>query len=97
LPDDKGAKVEDPRTVPVEKPRKRHVMVIRNGTQHEKAIFTEGDEDEDFSGSSDSSKKDTRDDKPAEKKEAPKQPAAKPADAGGPNPFGKSMRTKRIQ
>ena len=105
--DDKAPKVEEPKPVAVEKPRKRHVMTIINGTQKEKAIFHE-EEDEDVASSAavaakaneeEAAKPDEKKDaKPEAKKDSPK-PADKAAPAAPPvpNPFGKSTRTKRIQ
>jgi Flp pilus assembly protein CpaB len=69
---DAGGKPEDP---PVTRPRKRHVMTIINGTQREKAVFTEGGEDEDVAGG-DGGSSEGGEEKPAAK------PAAKPAPVG---------------
>lgn len=99
-----AARAEEPvrSAPPVEKPRKRHVMTIINGTQREKAIFHD-DDDEDVASSppvrsaaaNDPAKNEEKADKPEAKKDASK-PADKPA-AGAPSPFGKSNRAKRIQ
>jgi pilus assembly protein CpaB len=73
--DDKGPKVEEPPVVA--KQRRRHVMTIINGTQREKAVFTEG-EDEDVAGGEGGEGGDNKEEKPVEKpKPAPVGPAGK--------------------
>ncbi|MFO0876065.1 MAG: Flp pilus assembly protein CpaB [Gemmataceae bacterium] len=105
--DDMGPKIEDPPVVVAPKPRKKHVMTIVNGTQREKAVFHEGD-DEDVATSNQAAGGDSRDDRRVDPPAADdKKEAAKPAKGTGPaapagaapaSPFGnKSTRTKRIQ
>jgi len=98
LPDDKGAGKRDDAPA-AEKPRRRHVMTIVNGTQVTKAIYVEGEEEEDVAGGPTEpppAKEEKKEEKPEAKKDAPKPPPAPPAGpAPAPaSPFGKSMRTR---
>lgn len=108
--DSKAPPAEEPKTVPAA-PRRKHVMTIYVGTQKEKAIFHEG-EDEDVAGSP---LPPTQDQGKAEEPKAPVAPVAppaakppepktapKPQDApaapkGPASPFGKSNRTGKVQ
>ncbi len=83
--DDKAPKIEEPKPPVVERPRKRHVMTIINGTQKEKAVFHEED-DEDVASPSAPGKpadpdkndaKDAKDAKPEAKKDESKKESPK--------------------
>ena len=80
-------KEETPAPVVVEKPKKRHVMTLINGSSREKAVFVEG-EDEDGNVSSTPAPKA---DKPEVKKEEPKTQPAAPA---APTATTKTSRTR---
>jgi pilus assembly protein CpaB len=98
--EEKGVvKVEEPKPV-IEKPRKRHVMTIINGTQRERAVFTEGDDDDIESSPANETPTapPKKEEKPQAKKDEPK-PATRPAAPAGPTApvAGRSTKTKRIQ
>jgi hypothetical protein len=70
-------KEETPAPVVVEKPRKRHVMTLINGSSREKAVFVEGEDEDGNVSSTPAKKEDKPESKPEVKKEEPKtQPAA---------------------
>jgi Flp pilus assembly protein CpaB len=99
---EKGPKVEEPK-VEAPKQRRKHVMTIRNGMQHEKATFLEGDVEEDVASSgeaaaTETTKDEAKEEKPAAKPKAADKPADKAADKAAGGPFSpKTTRTKRIQ
>ena len=90
LPEVEPVKEPVKEIAPVEKPRKRHVMTLINGTRREKAIFVEG-EDED--GNPTPAPKDEKpESKPEVKKEAAK---ANPTTPAAPTATIKTLRTRK--
>jgi pilus assembly protein CpaB len=82
LTEEKGATPEPVAPVaPVEKPRKKHVMTIINGASKEKAIFVEGDSEDDDVPST--PKKETSSDEKAEGKAKPATPEKTPGKSKG--------------
>ena len=79
--------IKEVEPAPVEKPRKRHVMTLINGTAREKAVFLEGDT-EDGEGSSTTP---AREVKPDVKKETPK---TNPTTPVAPTTTTKTSRTR---
>ena len=92
LPEEKDP-AKDPvkETAPMEKPRKRHVMTLINGTSREKAVFIEGDNDEDGPSATPARK----DDKPEPKPEPKKEEAKAPATPAAPSATTKTSPTRR--
>jgi pilus assembly protein CpaB len=94
-----------PPVVKKEEPRrKRHVMTIANGTQVDKAVFILNRPSEDDDDADTAKKEDNKEEKPktdVKKPDPPKTETPPPPKAAAPtpapaNPFGRSVRTGRI-
>jgi Flp pilus assembly protein CpaB len=76
----------------VEKPKKRHVMTLINGTSREKAVFIEGEDEEGNVSSTPARKEDKPEPKPEVEKEQPK---TQPTTPVAPTATTKTSRTRR--